>query len=295
MTPAQSAPSTNVPGRDVGRDQEFIFGDKEFDAIAEIVRQHSGIILGRHKKTMAYSRLVRRLRTLGLSSFKDYCGLLRSDAGAAELPALINAITTNLTKFFRESHHFDHLKDVALPQAFRAEGSSLKLRIWSAGCSTGEEPYSIAMTLAGGTRGRSTHDIRILATDLDTGVLATASRGIYSSDALEVVPAAMRNQHMRELQDDRGFQVDQQLRNLITFNQLNLLGDWPFKGGFDAIFCRNVMIYFDGPTKKILVERLASKLKLGGWLYIGHSETLLDHHPNLRLAGRTIYQKIPDA
>jgi chemotaxis protein methyltransferase CheR len=277
--------------------QEFVLGDKEFNLIASLVRERTGIVLGAHKKTMMYSRLVRRLRALGLSSFKEYCQLLQGDRGGDEISALINAITTNLTKFFRESHHFDHLRDVAIPAAITQGSGARRLRIWSSACSTGEEPYSIAMMLAAQGPRLTGWDSRILATDLDTAVLATAKNGIYPESVVENVPASLRKLHLTSVgaESDSNWKINERLRSMITFNQLNLLGDWPLKGPFDAIFCRNVMIYFDNPTKRRLVERLTNKLKVGGWLYIGHSETLLDHQSNLKLAGRTIYQKVADA
>lgn len=275
--------------------REFNLGDKEFRAISALVRERTGIVLGANKKTMVYSRLVRRLRALGLQSFKDYCDLLEGPNGSQEIGALINAITTNLTKFFRESHHFDHLRDVAIPAAIAGDRGQRRLRVWSSACSTGEEAYSIAMILAGHAPRLAGWDVKILATDLDTAVLATAKAATYSDDVASNVPTAIRSQYLRRTGANGQWQVDPQLRAQIVFNQLNLLGQWPIKGPFDAIFCRNVMIYFDNPTKQRLVARLVEKLKPGGWLYIGHSETLLDHQSNLRLAGRTVYQKVENA
>lgn len=289
-----AAAATFLPSAEDGQ-REFVFGDREFRRIAAIVHDQTGIVLGSHKKTMAYSRLVRRLRALGLESFKEYCHYLETDEGTGEVGALINAITTNLTKFFREAHHFDHLRDVAIPQSLAAREGNRRLRLWSAGCSTGEEPYSIAMVLAGHAPRLSGWDAKILATDLDTAVLQTASQGVYNEAQVENVPQNYRRHYMQEIEAGQSWQVDPRLRSMIHFNRLNLLGDWPLKADYDVIFCRNVMIYFDNPAKKRLVERLADKLRPGGWLYIGHSETLLDQHANLRLAGRTIYQKVADA
>jgi chemotaxis protein methyltransferase CheR len=275
------------------REREFPFSDEEFRYLAAIVYERSGIVLGAHKKNMVYSRLVRRLRELKLPSFGDYCEVLRGPIGDRELGAMINAITTNLTKLFREPHHFEHLRDVVIPE-FERSGQR-RLRIWSAGCSSGEEPYSIGITLAAAIRDLSSWDARILATDLDTKMVATGLTGIYPAAAVAELPKAIQtNYFARPAGNAEGMrQVSESIRRLITFKPLNLLGPWPMKGPFDAIFCRNVMIYFDPPTKAALVERYAGLLKPGGWLYIGHSETLLDSQTSFALSGRTIYRKRP--
>lgn len=275
-------------------EREITLGDKEFNLLASLVRERTGIVLGANKKTMVYARLVRRLRALKIPTFEAYCRLIESPEGADEIGPLINSITTNLTRFFREGHHFEHLRDVAVAEAVAGDKGGRRLRIWSSACSTGEEPYSIAMTLASLSSRLAGWDARILATDLDTGVLATAKAGVYSDEVVENIPPQLRKVHLTAAASGKQWQIDQRLRAMITFNQLNILGAWPVKGPFDAIFCRNVMIYFDGPSKRRLVERLTDKLKVGGWLYIGHSESLLDQHGSLRLAGRTIYQKVAD-
>ena len=222
--------------------------------------------------------------------------MIQSEEGADEVGSLINAITTNLTKFFREAHHFDHLRDVVLRDMVQlaVAGADKELRIWSAGCSSGEEPYSIAMTLLEAIPGLVQWDARILATDLDTSMVEKAKAGIYPTSALASVSKAAQ---MRHFEPDRGakgerWMVAQPVRRLVTFKELNLLGRWPMKGPFDAIFCRNVMIYFDGPTKTELVSRMAKLLKPKGWLYVGHSESVLDHQSGFKLVGRTIYQKV---
>jgi chemotaxis protein methyltransferase CheR len=270
---------------------EFPFTPADFKMIAGLVYEHSGIVLGDHKRDMVYSRLARRLRALRLRSFREYCALLHGSAGEEEISSLINAITTNLTKFFREAHHFEHLRTAVLAQIWRTTiGVKPRVRIWSAACSTGEEPYSIAMSAVASRReaGRE-WDCRVLATDLDTAVLNKAMMGAYPGTALEDVPAGMRESAFTLTPS--GVSVAKEIRALVTFKQLNLLGVWPMKGPFDAIFCRNVMIYFDAETKATLVERLHAILKPGGWLYVGHSESLLDQQHRFKLSGHTIYQK----
>jgi chemotaxis protein methyltransferase CheR len=276
---------------DPSGDLEFPFTETEFKIITALVYERSGIVLGPHKRHMVYSRLARRLRALRLGSFREYCALLNDASGADEIGSLINAITTNLTKFFRESHHFEHLQKTALADILKAaRAEKPRVRIWSAACSTGEEPYSIAMTAMASRReaGRE-WDFRVLATDLDTSVLHKAMTGQYPSSGLGEVPAAMRESSFEP--NAGGVRVAPAVQALVTFKQLNLLGSWPMKGPFDAIFCRNVMIYFDADTKAKLIERLHSMLKSGGWLYVGHSESLLDQQHRFQLSGHTIYRK----
>ncbi|WP_407049773.1 CheR family methyltransferase [Methyloraptor flagellatus] len=271
-------------------EREFPFGDAEFAFIAELVFARSGIVLGPSKQNMVYSRLVRRLRELGLPTFSDYCDLVGSPDGADEIGHLINAITTNLTRFFRENHHFEHLGATVVPDL--AKRDARRIRIWSAGCSSGEEPYSIAITVADRLAGLGSFDVKILATDLDTNMVAHGRAGIYGRAALEGVPGATVAKHFKREPGGDRFAVRPPARDLITFKPLNLLGPWPMKGPFDAIFCRNVMIYFDNPTKFELVRRFSELLAPGGWLYIGHAETLLGQQEIFKTAGRTIYRKI---
>lgn len=284
---AVRAPSdTIVP--DDGR--EFEFSDADFVAIAELAHEQAGIVLARSKRNLVYSRVSRRLRALGLNSFRQYRDLLASGS-PGELEAFVNAISTNLTKFFRESHHFDHFgADVLAPFA-KAKSGSGRLRIWSAGCSTGEEPYTLALLINSVLAKRSGgQDVRVLATDIDTEVLKRASEAIYPRDALEALPSQYRDAWRDEEQGKGAFKSE--LRELITFGRLNLLQDWPIRGPFDAIFCRNVMIYFDQPTKTRLVDRFIGHIKIGGFLYIGHSESLVGSHSQLKAVGRTIYQRV---
>ncbi|WP_417688312.1 CheR family methyltransferase [Roseibium sp.] len=274
------------------KEREFRFNDKEFRYLAGVVKDHAGIVLADHKKDMVYSRLARRLRALKLSSFEDYCALLESEGAADEMGMFINAITTNLTRFFREPHHFEHLAEV-MPRKFQNAPTATRIRIWSAGCSSGEEPYSIAMTMAECLPRLAAYDFRILATDLDTSMVAHAARGVYRmSDADGLSKTRIGKWTLRERAAD-SIAMNPVLKERITFKHLNLLRDWPMKGKFDVIFCRNVMIYFDGPTKDRLLRRLSDHLVPGGWLYIGHSETILDQQScHLVPRGKTIYEKV---
>jgi len=273
-------------------DREFAFSDREFAYLAELVYARTGIVLGDHKKNMVYARLARRLRALGLESFKDYCDLI-ADSASDEIGYTINAITTNLTKFFRESHHFDHLRDTVLDGLAKQvmQGGRKRLRIWSAGCSSGEEPYSIAMTVRAAIPNIESWDARILATDLDTNMVATGQTGLYKDNFKDSLPAGHYAKFCQQAADGR-VQMADGLRKLIAFKQLNLLGQWPMKGPFDAIFCRNVMIYFDAPTKARLVDRYANLLKPDGFLYVGHSESLREDGKRYKVCGRTTYRRV---
>ncbi len=273
--------------------REFAFSDADFRGLVQFAYEQAGIALADSKRNLVYSRLSRRLRVLGLTSFRDYREYLA--ANTSELEGFINAISTNLTKFFREGHHFDHFRThVAVPFVQAAHGKvGHRLRVWSAGCSTGEEPYSAAVVLKREIRDIDRHDVRILATDIDTEVIAKGARGEYPANSIDEVPKTYR-EFFQPVGGDRNseqVQVGRDIRSLVTFRRLNLMESWPFTGNFDAIFCRNVMIYFDSPTKTALVERFTQKLKPGGWLYIGHSESLIGSHPGLRLIGRTTYRR----
>ncbi len=271
--------------------REFAFTTEDFNFLAGLVRASTGIVLADHKANMVYSRLARRLRELGLTAFEDYCAVLKGPGRDEEIGFLINAITTNLTRFFREPHHFEHLATKVLP-AFAKARSGTRLRLWSAGCSSGEEPYSIAMTLADTLPNLPALDARILATDLDTSMIARAREGVYPASSVADLDTGRRDRWMVPASTRGSYSIDASLRDRITFNKLNLLGPWPMNGRFDAIFCRNVMIYFDGPTKDELVGRFADLLAPGGWLYIGHSETILDQRSVFEPVGRTIYRKV---
>lgn len=271
---------------------EFALHDSDFNKIAAFVRARTGIVLSDKKRDLVYSRLVRRLRALRLDSFTAYCDYLDGPDGDQEHGSLINAITTNLTGFFREAHHFEHLAETVLKPLIKERSSGQRrLRIWSSACSTGEEPHSIAMVLRSVLPETGGWDAKILATDIDTDVVAHAKAGRYAADALERAPSAFRTRYAERLPDGR-IQIDQRVRNLITFKQLNLMDDWPMHGPFDVIFCRNVVIYFDKEQKCVLFDRMAELLQPKGWLYIGHSENLLGITERFQLMGRTIYRRV---
>jgi chemotaxis protein methyltransferase CheR len=287
---AAALPDSGVAAADPQR--EFAFSKGDFEFLAALAYERAGISLSQSKRNLVYGRLSRRLRALGLSSFSAYREYLEEDG--SEIERFINSISTNHTKFFRESHHFTHFRS-SVAQTFAQQDQKRavrRLRVWSAGCSTGEEPYTIAVVLRREIADMARQDVKILATDIDTDVLAKASRGEYSADALDNIPDPFcRYFKPTEAGDGATIKVAQDVRSLITFRPLNLVEAWPMKGPFDAIFCRNVMIYFDAKTKSNLIDRFIRLIKPAGFLYIGHSESLLGSHPGLRLMGRTIYRR----
>ncbi len=271
----------------VNVDREFTYTVNDFSRARDLLYQHAGIRLTDSKDSLVYSRLARRLRALGLTDFSDY--LSRVSPDSEEWEHFLNALTTNLTSFFRENHHFEYLLSL-----ISQHSSKEPFRIWCAASSTGEEPYSIAMTLVEAF-GRYDPPASIIATDIDTNVLRIAREGIYRADRIE----KMSDDRMRRFfLKGKGRQLGQvrvrpELQKLIDFRPLNLLSpDWPLSGHFDAIFCRNVLIYFDRPTQKSIVNRFPSLLKPDGYLFIGHSENLSHVTSDFVLKGRTIYQKV---
>lgn len=260
--------------------------DADFNRASALVGKLTGIVIREHKREMIQSRLSRRLRARKLNDYKEYLDFLESDAGKSEIGEFINVVTTNLTSFFREEHHFTHMRDVVLERAAKAQQG--RIRIWSSACSSGEEPYSIAMTVKSSAAAQA-RDLKILATDLDTNILARAKSGVYGKDRVEAIPNDMLKSSTVSAGADYEFRPE--IKGMITFRQLNLLGDWPFSGPFDVIFCRNVLIYFDAETKRKVVDRMANLLTAEGFLYLGHSESLLGEHPMLISEGKTIYRR----
>jgi chemotaxis protein methyltransferase CheR len=285
----ESAPWPDVPG------WQAPISRQDFDLIREIARFHAGIVIAEFKRNMVFRRVSKRLRELGLKTVGEYCAILTGPDGEREIQPLINALTTNKTGFFREAHHFEHMVKVALPrQRARAKtAEQRRLRIWSAGCSSGEEPFSIAMTLADSMLDLSHWDARILATDIDTEILRKGSAGIYDIRDCKGIPAAMRSKYVRTMQADKTrCAMSEMLRSLVTFKPLNLLGPWPMKGSFDIVFCRNVVIYFSKDTQRELFDRFADLIRIGGFLYIGHSESLYRVSTRFKIAGQSIYQRV---
>ncbi len=274
---------------------DFTLSDAQFNRIRALVREHTGIALSDAKRQLVYGRLVRRLRALRLPGFGEYIELLER-AEPVELEEFTNAITTNLTAFFREGHHFEYLAQHLLPALRERAAGAGRLRIWSCACSTGEEPYSIAMVLREHQPLLAGIDARILATDLDSNVLATAAAGVYPPDRIEALSANRRSAFFRSGAGREAGKavIDPALRELITFKQLNLMHEWPMRGPFDAIFCRNVVIYFDKATQRQLFERMAQLQRPGDLLFLGHSESLYRVSERYELIGRTIYRRAGD-
>lgn len=252
---------------------EFSLTSHDLAVIMRIMLKEAGISLSGAKANLVYSRLAKRVRKLGLSSFAEYCAMVESDAGAQELGEMIAALTTNVTRFFREPHHFEHLREKVLPGLMAQARAGGRVRLWSSACSSGPEPYSMALTMLSVMPDAYRYDVKILATDIDPNVLATGEAGIYEESALEPVPAALRKTWFSPLNDGSGrMRANDELRSLVSFRKLNLIGSWPMRGKFQAIFCRNVVIYFDGDTQEALWSRMMPLLEENGALYIGHSE-----------------------
>jgi chemotaxis protein methyltransferase CheR len=294
MAPALHDPQSEGDGTP----REFALSDQDFNALRALVHQVTGISLAETKRNLVYGRLSRRLRALKLESFAQYRQLLESDPDGQEMIEFVNAITTNLTSFFRESHHFDYLRQHKL--APLANGAAPRLRIWSAGCSTGEEPYSIAMTVCEALGDTPRLDLKILATDLDSDVLARARSGVYLADNLKgMSPVRVSRFFEPKKSDDDGggrtgaarYVVKPAVSRLITFKQLNLMHELPMHGPLDVIFCRNVVIYFDKDTQRRLFQRYARLQRPGDLLFIGHSESMFKVSEAYTLIGKTIYKR----
>lgn len=272
---------------------EFEFSDQDFQRVRRIINEMAGISLADGKRELVYSRLSRRLRQLNMQRFDAYCDYVEAGDDPAEKTEFVNALTTNLTSFFREMHHFEFLGNELLPAIIRDRGmSNRRLRIWSAGCSTGEEPYSIAMVVKEVLPAVG-WDAKILATDLDSNVLAHAQRGVYEVDRIKDLSEARRRRWFLKGCGAQSGQVRvvPPVAELITFKQLNLMEDWPMRGLFDLIFCRNVVIYFDKPTQRKLFDRFADRLIEQGHLFVGHSESLFKVTERFAPLGKTIYRR----
>ena len=285
MTSFLDAPSH---AGDTAAEQEFSFDAADFERVRKLIYQRAGISLHDGKRAMVYSRLSRRLRETGHRSFRDYLQWLESAAGPAgekEWQEFVNCLTTNLTSFFREEHHFHALADVLRGFGNRAP------RIWCNAASTGEEPYSIAMVLA---EALGDHGARLLATDIDTKVLATAQRGVYPADSRGLSAERLKRHFMRGTGANAGFiRVKPELARMIDFRPFNLMSTaWSLGEPFDMVFCRNVMIYFDHATQRRVLERIHGVMKPGGLLFVGHSENFTDARDLFLLQGKTIYKRV---
>lgn len=275
--------ATTQSSRESGK--EFDFTQKDFERVRGLIYQRAGISLSDNKQDMVYSRLTRRLRATGSTSFSEYLNVLEHDCDPDEWVEFTNALTTNLTSFFREEHHFPLLAEFA---------AKVKepVSVWCSASSTGEEPYSIAMTLCEAFN-KMNPSAKVIATDIDTHVLRIASDGVYNADRLEKMSAERIKKFFLKGKGDHDGQVRvrSELRQMIEFKQLNLLSDnWPVSGGFDVIFCRNVMIYFDKPTQKKILQRFAPLLKPHGLLFVGHSENFSCLTDAFQLRGKTVYE-----
>ncbi|NWG86473.1 MAG: chemotaxis protein CheR [Hydrogenophilaceae bacterium] len=266
-------------------DREFNFTQRDFDEVRKLIYAHAGISLSDAKADMVYSRLARRLRATGLTTFQDYLALLRSN-DQAEWEAFVNSLTTNLTSFFREAHHFTILKD------FLKQRRERPISIWCCASSTGEEPYSIAMTAVEAFGDFGTTPVKIQASDLDTNVLRKAQEGVYPLDRIDKLPESQQRRFfLKGTGAKEGMaRVRPELQGMIQYFRLNLLDKlWSVKGPLDAIFCRNVMIYFDKPTQYKILQQMKPLLKPDGLLFLGHSEALYHASDLFRLRGQTVY------
>jgi chemotaxis protein methyltransferase CheR len=282
--PAGDAPS-QLPG-------EYRLTNADFTRLAAVLREDTGIHLPSWKTSLVYSRLAKRLRALGLKDFASYCNYIEQGAGAEERRYMCAAMTTNVTRFFREPHHFEHLKQTVLPSLLDTARRGGRVRLWSSASSSGEEPYSIALTILSKMPDAASLDIKILATDINPSMVQEGRRGAYSEDSLSSVPVELKKRWFEPVQRNV-FEAKSELRSLIEFRELNLIGTWPMRRQFDVVFCRNVAIYFDEETKAQLWQRLAGVIPVGGWFYIGHSERIEGPAAKLvRNSGITIYERV---
>jgi chemotaxis protein methyltransferase CheR len=277
-----------VERRAAAREREFAFEEQDFEAISALVKSLTGINLTRQKRELVYGRLAVRLRAMGLRTFREYRRIVAEDA--QEQIRMCNAITTNLTYFFREPHHFEHLRDQVLP-ALGARANPRRLRVWSAGCSSGEEAYSIAMVLLESLPPPHAWNVRVLATDLASDMLETAMAGEYGADRVKGLSEARLQRFFTEHKEHgrSTYVIRPEVRRMVTFRKLNLMQPLPMSGPLDAVFCRNTVIYFDKDTQRELFARIAPLQRPGDLLYLGHSESLLSVSNDYESIGHTTY------
>ena len=272
-----------------------ILSESEFRKISDMVYSHCGINLHDGKKELVRARLAKQLRLGNFRTFPEYMRHVLQDKTGKEFSLLIDSISTNLTSFFREGRHFEFLKENFLPQVLqrKRKNRNFRMRAWSAGCSSGEEPYSIAITLLEAIAGQGRWDVKVLATDISMSMLETARTGIYNKERIGPVPLLQRNKYLmlRRQNRQKVFEVGKSLRDAVIFKYLNLLQNWPITGSLDLIFCRNVMIYFDKSTQQHLINRFWNLLNSGGILFTGHSESLTGIKHKFSYIQPTIYMK----
>lgn len=267
------------------------FDEKVFAFISSLAHQDAGLLIPIEKASMVFARLSKRIKILSLPNYEAYCKLLQSSEGQDERRNLISILTTNVTSFLRENHHFDVLMQDIIPKLIEKCKDGKRARIWSAGCSTGQEPYSIAMTILSVWPQAADHDFKILATDVDPIVLDTAKAGEYPSKDISKLPTEWITKFFHPSEQDM-LAVKKEAKRLIVFRELNLMHPWPFKGQFDVIFCRNVVIYFSQETQNILWPRFENACLPGGTMFVGHSERIeLDHAPSFQMVGHTMYKR----
>lgn len=278
------------------RQAEVHLSDKDFNRFRKLIFELAGITLSEHKRALVYSRLAKRLRANGLESYSDYYELVRqADPESQEIVEFINAITTNKSSFFREPHHFDFLREEIFPEYLDELGSGRRkaIRIWSAGCSAGQEPYTLAMTLFEYFGAGSSVEFDIQATDIDTNVLTRARQGVYNEEQIEDIPDYLLRKYFLKGKGERAglAKAGKELQSIIRFDRLNLFEPaWPFKEKLDIIFCRNVIIYFSRDTQRQLISRMTHHLKPGGYLMLGHSESLHGYDSGLQHVRKNVYR-----
>ena len=275
--------------------QNIVLSESDFRRISNMVYEHCGINLHSGKKELVRARLAKRLRLGSFKTFPEYMNHVLKDKTGKEFSLLIDSLSTNLTSFFRERQHFEFLQSRFLPALLerKRQSSNFRIRTWSAGCSSGEEPYSIAISLHEATQGKGRWDIKVLATDISSSILERAKAGIYDAERVEPVGSLQKQKYLvsRRKNGHKTFEVSNRLRDTVIFSYLNLMNDWPIKGPLDFIFCRNVMIYFDKATQSNLVNRFWDLLDSGGVLFTGHSESLTGIEHKFKYVQPTIYMK----
>ena len=286
-----TAPSHSTT--EMGLERSFRFTKADFRKIAAIAYQHAGIHFDAGKESLVYSRLARRLRIIGLTDFSQYISILTGSDSENEVPHFVSALTTNTTRFFREHHHYEQLASEVLPPLLARARRGARVRLWSSACSSGEEAYCIAFTILDQCPEAAGLDIKILATDIDANVLDTARRGTYSAHSVTRLSPPILKKYLEPTQENTSlYRIRETVSRMVSFRQMNLALPWPVKGPFDAVFCRNVVIYFDAATQDRVWRQFASVIPVGGYLFTGHSERLsASAKPCFEIAGNTAHRR----